>query len=116
MWLSSKAEALGSEHKIESLNGILATPLLSTWKNRAQNLKKYQYYWQYKHDVTVKSAEVAKDNVNRAIVKASVREIANLYQNGRLNASRSYDDRLNVHYELIREQDRWLIYSPKLID
>ena len=116
MWLSSKAEALGSEHKIESLNSILATPLLSIWKNRAQNLEKYQYHWQYKHDIAVKSAEVAKDNLNRAIVKTDIREIADFYQNGRLNASRSYDDRLEVHYELLREQDRWLIYSLKLID
>lgn len=116
MWLSSKAEALGSEYKIESLNNILTASLLDIWKSRAQNLKKSQHYWQYKHDIAVQSAEDVKDDLNRVIVEANVREIADFYQNGRRNTSISYDNQLKVRYELLREQDRWLIDSLKLID
>ncbi len=115
-WLSSKADAFGSNYKVESLNQILAAPLLSLWKNRAENLKKYQHYWQYNHDVAIKSLKISKDNPNQATVDAKVREVADFYQNGQRNAGRSYDDQLQVRYELLRDQDRWLIRSLKLIN
>ncbi|BBA79028.1 molecular chaperone DnaJ [cyanobacterium endosymbiont of Rhopalodia gibberula] len=116
MWLLGKADAFGVDHKIESLNSILATPLLSSWKNRAQSLKKSQNYWQYKHNVTIKSLKITDNNPDKAVVEADVREIADFYQNGQRNANMSYDDRLKVRYELLREQDRWLIHSLELIN
>ncbi|YAI81564.1 MAG: IMS domain-containing protein [cyanobacterium endosymbiont of Rhopalodia sterrenbergii] len=116
MWLLSKADAFGLNHKIESLSSILATPLLRIWKNRAQSLKKSQDYWQYKHNFTIKSLKITDNNPNKAVVEADVREIADFYRDGQRNASKSYDDRLKVRYGLLREQDRWLIHSLELID
>ena len=115
-WLSSKAEAFGFEHKIESLNDTLATPLLSIWKNRAHSLEEYQGYWQYKHDVTIKSLKFIDNNSDKAVVEADVREIADFYYNGQRNVGRSYDDQLKVRYGLLRKQDRWLINSLELIN
>lgn len=116
MWLLSKADALGLDHKIESLNNILATPLLSVWKNRVRNLEKDQDYWQYKHSVTIKSLKIADNNPDKAVIEADIREIADFYQDGQRNTSKSYDDRLKVRYGLLFEQDRWLIYSLELIN
>ncbi|BAP17337.1 IMS domain-containing protein [cyanobacterium endosymbiont of Epithemia turgida] len=116
MWLLSKADAFGLNHNLESLNNILTTPLLSLWKGRAQNLKKYQEYWQYKHNVTIKSLKIVDNNPDKVVVEADIREIANFYQGGQRNASRSYDDQLKVRYGLLRKQNNWLIDSLELID
>ncbi|MGP0129101.1 MAG: IMS domain-containing protein [cyanobacterium endosymbiont of Rhopalodia musculus] len=115
-WLSSKADAFGLEHKIESLNNTLSTPLLSLWKSRAQSLIKYEDYWKYKHNVTIKSLNITDNTPDKAVIEAEVREIADFYHRGQLNKSQSYDDRLRVRYGLLRKQDRWLIYSLEVIN
>lgn len=116
MWLLSKADAFGLDHNIESLNNILTTPLLSIWKSRAQNLQKHQEYWQYKHNVTIKSLKITDNNPDKVVVEADIREIADFYQDGQRSVSKSYDDRLKVRYGLLREQNSWLIHSLELIN
>ncbi|MFP4008768.1 MAG: IMS domain-containing protein, partial [Spirulinaceae cyanobacterium] len=43
-WLSVKSEALGQDYNLEALDSILAEPLLSSWRNRAQTLKENNAY------------------------------------------------------------------------
>ncbi|MGH2414449.1 MAG: ARC6/PARC6 family protein, partial [Microcystaceae cyanobacterium] len=76
-------------------------------------LKGSNHYWQYQHQVQIRS--VKNLNANQAIVEVDVREIASYYQNGKLNPSRSYNDNLRVRYELVRQQERWLIQGIKVI-
>lgn len=108
-WLSSKSQALGSNYNIESLKAVLAEPILSQWQKRAENLKNSNGYWQYQHQVAVKSFSLDPQNPNRATVEAQVREVGNYYQDRQLNAQRSYDDNLVVGYDLERQGEQWLI-------
>ena len=112
-WLASKSQSLGKDYNIESLEKILANPLLSRWQKRAQQLQRNQNYWTYQHNVGVNSFEPNPNNANQAIVKANVQEIAQYYQQGR--ATRSYNDNLQVRYDLVRKGDRWFIQEVNII-
>lgn len=115
-WLSVKSQALGSDHQITALSGILANPALSTWRATAERLRQNNAYREFKHDVRVESLELDKTNPNAATVEAAVNEAAKAYQNGRLNPAASYDDKLRVRYNLVRQDDRWLIQNMAVLD
>ncbi|EAZ94144.1 IMS domain-containing protein [Crocosphaera chwakensis] len=112
-WLSSKSQAFGQDHNLESLNKILADPLLSRWKRQAQQLQQNQNYWTYEHDVKINSFKPDSNNPNQAVVDANVQEVAQYYQRNR--ESRSYNDNLRVRYDLVRQGDRWLIREINVI-
>ncbi|MDJ0659851.1 MAG: IMS domain-containing protein [Crocosphaera sp.] len=113
-WLSTKSQAFGKNHEIESLSQILANPLLSRWQKQARQLENNQNYWTYQHDVKVDSFNPSQSNPNQAVVDANVQESAQYYQQGRI--SRSYDDNLRVRYDLVRQGDRWLIQGIDVIN
>ncbi len=46
-WQAAKARAMGSEHDLSVLDGILSDPSLSEWQTKATNLKDENAYWQY---------------------------------------------------------------------
>jgi ARC6-like, IMS domain len=115
-WLSSKSVAFGKQHQVESLDKILTGSLLSQWRDRAQKLKSSQDYWQYKHELQVQSLKTDTQKPDRATVEASVRETANYYQNGQIDKGRSYDENLQVRYQLIRQGDLWLIQAIQVIN
>ncbi|MDJ0728575.1 MAG: IMS domain-containing protein [Crocosphaera sp.] len=114
MWLLSKSQALGKDHDIESLNKILANPLLARWQKRAEILEQNQNYWTYQHEVTVNSLNPNANNPNQAVVDANVKEVAQYYQQGQVG--RSYNDNLRVRYDLVRQGDRWLIQGIDVIN
>jgi len=109
IWLSSKAQALGQEHQVATLEQVLTEPALSSWQKRADKTKKSNSYWEYKHKVEVKSLKKDEANPNQASVEAAVDEAAQFYQGGQLNQSASYNDNLQVRYELVRKGDEWRI-------
>lgn len=58
-WLSAKSDAMGRNHEIEDLQGILTDPALEAWRARAQQARSSNSYWEYEHsDVEVISVEV----------------------------------------------------------
>ncbi|MEA5533821.1 IMS domain-containing protein [Crocosphaera sp. XPORK-15E] len=114
MWLSSKAQAFGKQQDVDALNKVLAEPLLSQWRDRAQKLKANQNYWTYQHQVKVETFQVNKNNPNKAIVEANVQEVAQFYQQGQ--KGRGYNDNLQVRYDLARQGDRWLIQNINVIN
>lgn len=113
-WLSSKSQAFGQQHQVEQLAGILAEPLLANWQQRAENEKRSQSYWQYQHEMQVQSVKNLAPN--RALAEAEVREIASYYQNGKLNSSRSYDEKLRVRYTLTLQDERWLLQDIRILN
>lgn len=115
-WLVNKNLAFGKEHQVEKLDAILTGSLLSQWRDRAQTLKSSSDYWQYQHEMKIHSLKTDTQNPDLATVEASVREVANYYQNGQLNQGRSYDENLQVRYELVRQQQQWLIQSIRVIE
>ena len=114
-WLESKSAAFGSEHKIDSLESILASSLLSTWRERALHYQKTKEYRQYKHEVTVTSVTVDAQKPNEAVIEAQVKEKAQHYQGGKLNPAKSYDDKLLVRYHLIRQNEQWFIDKSAVV-
>ena len=114
-WLSSKSAAFGSEHKLNSLNSILAEPLLTTWRDRATAYQQENIYREYEHNIVMKSATVDPSNKNKAIVEAEVKEVAKHYQGGQLDNAQSYDDNLLVRYQLVRQGEKWLIQQTEVL-
>ena len=114
-WLDSKSAAFGKEHQIERLNDILAEPLLTTWRDRATAYKEGNFYREYEHNLTVRSATVDPNNQNKATIEAEVKEVAKHYQSGQLDDSQSYNDNLLVRYQVIRQNNKWLIKDAEVL-
>ncbi|MGF1587848.1 MAG: IMS domain-containing protein [Pleurocapsa sp.] len=114
-WLSSKSAAFGKEYQIDQLNNILAEPLLSTWRDRATAYQAGNFYREYEHNLTMRSATVNPSDRNKATVEAEVQEIAKHYQSGKLDNAKSYDDNLLVRYQLVRQGEKWLIQQAEVL-
>lgn len=114
-WLESKSAAFGSEHKVNELNNVLASSLLSTWRDRALHYQQTKEYRQYQHEVKVTSVKVDPQKPNEAVVEAQVKEKAQHYQGGKLNQAKSYDDNLLVRYHLMRQGEQWFIDKSSVV-
>jgi hypothetical protein len=58
-WLTAKSEAMGPDHEIAALDGILAEPSLTKWRADAEELKRNSEHRVYKHSVKeVESVEM----------------------------------------------------------
>ena len=115
-WLDSKSAAFGKEHQIERLNDILTEPLLGTWRDRAVAYKQGNFYREYEHSLTMRSATVDPNDQNKATIEAEVKEIAKHYQSGQLDDSQSYNDNLLVRYQIVRQNNRWLIKGAEVLE
>ncbi len=114
-WLMSKTQAMGKGYQIDTLKGVLAEPMLSIWQNRARSLQKARGYYQYQHQVVIRSFKTDPQNPNQALVEAQIQEKADYYQNGKLNSQLSYNDNLVVRYKLVRKYNQWKIESSQLV-
>ncbi len=113
-WLLSKSKAFGKNHDINSLNEILAEPLLSKWRNHAQKLKQNQGYWVYQHKIKVNSLISNQNKSDQFTGEADIKETAQYHHQG--NIDYSYDDLLRVRYTLLRKNNRWLIQVIDIIN
>jgi curved DNA-binding protein CbpA len=114
-WLTSKSAAFGKEHQIDSLNSILAEPLLTTWRDRAKTYQQENVYREYRHEIVMRSAKIDPQDQNKATVEAEVKETAKHYQSGQLDNAQSYDDNLLVRYQLTRQGEKWLIQATEVL-
>ncbi|MGL5833058.1 MAG: ARC6/PARC6 family protein [Waterburya sp.] len=114
-WLTSKSAAFGKEHQIDSLNSILAEPLLTTWRDRAKTYQQENIYREYRHEIIMRSAKIDPQDSNKATVEAEVKETAKHYQSGQLDNTQSYDDNLLVRYQLTRQGEKWLIQTTEVL-
>ena len=112
-WLKIKGEALGKNHQIDTLNGILTQPVLETWLARAKDLQAQGDYWTFEHQIEVKSLKMPSEV--QAEVIARVKEKASYHQKDKINASKSYQDDLVFRYELKKEGERWLISNTSIV-
>ncbi len=112
-WLDTKAAALGPQHQIESLQGILVDPALTQWVGIAQSIRAEGSYRNYQHSLTVNDVQVDPNNPNQAFIEATVSETTRFYQNGQLSDSR--EDTLRVRYQLVRQQDLWRIQDWRVV-
>jgi hypothetical protein len=114
-WLLAKSKATGPEYNLDEFNQVLTEPLLSYWRSNAVYLQKRNAYRRYQHSVVIESVKVNPNNSNQGIIIAKVKENSQYYQNGRLNSSKSYEDDLKIQYNLIKQNDSWLIKDIKVI-
>jgi curved DNA-binding protein CbpA len=114
-WLAAKGEAMGQGHQSAKLSEILTGPALEIWQKRASALKGNNY-WRYDHQIDVRSLTIDPNDKNRATVEARVREKATYFANGKGSAARSYDDTLDIRYDLVRSGDKWLIQNTKVMN
>jgi curved DNA-binding protein CbpA len=108
-WLSTKATAFGTNHATDGLAQILVEPTLSQWQKRVESDKANNRHREYKHTLKIDAVEIDKTNRDRAIVTATIDEMAQVYQGGEISQSLSYDEKLRVNYDLVRQANRWQI-------
>ena len=114
-WVSTKALALGPDYKTDQLDQILAEPVLSSWRRRAETAKEKNTYWQYDHEVKVNSIQPSEVNSDQAQVDAAVKETARFYNGGQQDQANSYDENLRVRYNLIRKEGQWFIKDMAVV-
>jgi len=113
-WLAAKSAAFGSEHQKEQLKEVLTGSALEIWQKRAAALQGNNY-WRYDHQVDVRSVTNNAKNPNLATVEATVNEKAMYFDNGKEIVNRSYNESLNLRYDLVRQGDKWLIEKTQLL-
>ncbi|MBW4680107.1 MAG: DUF4101 domain-containing protein [Microcoleus vaginatus WJT46-NPBG5] len=106
-WFTTKAEALGPEHKVEQLEQILTGPALSKWQRWAKEAKEMNAYNEYQQSLNVQSVQMDKNDPNLAKVDAEVSEAAKSFEGGKQTDSR--DDKFGVQYTLVRKDGQWRI-------
>jgi lipoate-protein ligase B len=90
-------------------------PALSQWQQRAQIDKENNRYRQYKHSIKVNAVQTKASAKDRAQVEATVSEVAQVYEKGRLNQADSYNEALRVRYDLVRQGGQWRIQAMKVL-
>jgi len=113
-WLAAKSAAMGSDHAIEKLDGVLAEPKLTEWRNAAADAKQGNWYKQYKHTVKVTSVQPSKTKPDEAEVSSEISESTDYYEAGSLKDSKS-DPNLRIQYRLIRKDNQWRIQNWNLL-
>lgn len=108
-WLLTKTLAFSSRHQVEELQKILVEPALSQWQQRVESDRQSKRYRQFKHELTVDSVETEPTKSDRAQVTATVNEVAQVFASNRLNEDMSYDEKLQVRYDLVRQNNQWRI-------
>lgn len=109
-WLAAKSAALGESHDTSQLDKILVDPALSEQQARAEEIKTSNSYWKYDHsNLQIISVETSQDNPDQAMLEASLSEKGDLYTDGKLDKSSSYDSSVKVRYSLLRQDGQWHI-------
>ncbi len=108
-WLSTKALAFGATHEADRLKQILVNPTLSQWQKRVERDKADNRYRQYKHTLKIDAVKTDAANSDRAIATATIKEVAQVYKNGQLSQNLSYNENLQVNYDLVRQANQWRI-------
>ncbi|BAQ66508.1 IMS domain-containing protein [Geminocystis sp. NIES-3709] len=114
-WLKAKATATGPEYNPGELTKILTEPMLSKWVGNSRDLRSRNAYRRYEHKVSIESAQVNPQNLTEGIITARVEEKSQYYRNGALVPSLSYQDNLLIKYDLIKENNQWLIKDVKIM-
>lgn len=115
-WLDSKAAALGEKRQTEQLDSILTGSLLTQWRDRSTLYQQSNIYRQFEHTLDIESVTIDEENPDLATVEAKVTEIAQHYQGGQIDLAQSYNDNLRVRYELVRQNDSWLIKGSEVLE
>jgi len=110
-WLAAKRDALGPDYRADALSEVLVEPVLSQWQRRAAAAVRENWHWEYDHAVTVESVEPDDPTADALTVRAEVSETGRFFEFEVQNTAASYDDRLIMQYDLIRQDGDWYVQN-----
>ncbi len=111
-WQSIKAEAKGTEHKIDQLKNILVDPMLSEWAQKAQQEKARSAHWEYQlNELKIEKVEPQGDD--QASIYVQIKETAKIIAQGAVEYS--YQDPYQARYDVVRQDDQWRIKGAEVL-
>lgn len=110
-WLTAKSVAMGENHDRAQLATILTDPALSQWQKNVDDAERDGQHFEYEHEVKVTGVEVDTNNPDAASIEAEVTEAASLFEDGQPSSDGSRNDRLQIRYEVARQEGQWRIKS-----
>jgi hypothetical protein len=103
---------MGQSYATDQLPQILTGSALTQWQGAANAVKTDNVYLTYEHsDLTIERVTPNPDDPNRVTVDATVTEKQESFTNGRADGNDRESPNLQVTYELVRQNGRWLIES-----
>jgi hypothetical protein len=112
-WLAAKAEAMGRQHRIAALEPVLADPMLSLWRGRAEAARQANEYRLYEHQVSI--LEVRPQGPDRGEAIARIRAVEKIYARGSDKLlSQTDDPALNITYRLVKQGNTWCIADSQV--
>lgn len=114
-WQAAKAQALGQDHAIEKLSEVLDGGMLKSWSERARDVSTNGWCWEYKlMNLNIESVTISTDG-RKAVVEATLREAANLYDESKREVIDSYESSYTTKYELSAIDGVWKITSGAVL-
>eukprot|EP00250_Pteridium_aquilinum_P019108 c24299_g1_i1 orf=67-2571(+) len=114
-WQAVKSQALGRDHTVENLSEVLDGAMLQSWIERAKDVQKNGWYWEYKlTNLNIDSVTISTDG-RRAMVEATLWEGASLYDEKKAKVSDSYQTSYTTRYELAIIDGGWKIISGTVL-
>jgi hypothetical protein len=114
-WQTIKAKARSNSYDTNALATILAEPELTQWRNSITQLQQEDAYYEY----TLKAIDIKELkplSPDSYSIIAQVTESRTLKQKGEIIPSDTIDNaQYQVKYEIIRQNDRWLIRSMQAL-
>lgn len=112
-WLAAKAEAMGRQHRIAALEPVLADPMLSLWRGRAEAARQANEYRLYEHQVSI--LDVKPQGPDRGEAIARIRAVEKIYAQGSDKLlSQTDDPALNITYRLVKQGNSWRIADSQV--
>lgn len=107
-WQRIKAAALGPQHAMDGLDGVLAGELLTQWQDRAVQLTSKG--WHYTHDLqSCKVVEVVPGPVaGTALITAAMREGVTVHKGPDVDPQ-SFASEYQVVYHAVRGESGWVL-------
>lgn len=64
----------------------------------------------------MESVDTVQSDQNHASVQATVKELAQFYENGQINQKKSYNESVRVRYALVRQEGVWRIREMSVVN
>mmetsp|Transcript_40416 Transcript_40416/g.65560 ORF Transcript_40416/g.65560 Transcript_40416/m.65560 type:complete len:871 (-) Transcript_40416:560-3172(-) len=117
-WQAIKSEALGATHNVDRLRDILVEPALTSWRQRADNVKALRSHWSFKlTDIKVDKVESGgAPNPTTGTVYVTLTEQAEYYgKDGKLIRPQSYNKSYRAKYTVVQVGGAWKVKGMDVI-
>lgn len=116
-WLSAKKTAMGPDHDLSALETALSDPALTRWRNKAsEGQQGGSWHYEYEHTLEITRVEPDDPAADVLTVEAQVTEVADYYEFGTRNGEISYNQDLNMRYDLIRQGGEWFVQDMTVVE